>query len=390
MRRSAALLLAGRTASRLGSAFLLAALPLYLLQRTGSLTLSGLFFTLSGLPPLMTVPFLGPLVERVGRKSLLLLCDGGACVLCALLAAVPLPLPLLLVGMTLFQLLSHIFELSSKVLFSELCPPETLQRLNGLKSFLDNSAAVAAPAAGALVFGLWGFRAVLVLCTAAFGLSALQEAMISYVPRLLSGGEPPRLGDGLRWLSGQRELRTLFLLVMALNFFVANSEEIIFPGILTRQYQLPEGLYGLAVSASTAGTLLGSLLLLRAGHFRPTAHLRALFLVNSALMAAIGLAAAPLRASPAAYFALFLAGQTAVGGLTAWINVPLISCFQISVPLERQGRFFALLAFFSGLLIPLGTTWTGFLADALGAGPAYALNNLCVVLLVLLIRLPAL
>ena len=39
MRRSAALLLAGRTASRLGSAFLLAALPLYLLQRTGSLTL---------------------------------------------------------------------------------------------------------------------------------------------------------------------------------------------------------------------------------------------------------------------------------------------------------------------------------------------------------------
>lgn len=44
---------------------------------------------------------------------------------------------------------------------------------------------------------------------------------------------------------------------MALNFFVANSEEIIFPGILVELYQFPESRYGLAVSASTAGTLAG-------------------------------------------------------------------------------------------------------------------------------------
>ena len=92
---------------------------------------------------------------------------------------------------------------------------------------------------------------------------------------------------------------------MALNFFVANSEEIIFPGILVELYQFPESRYGLAVSASTAGTLLASLFLIRAAHLRPLEHLRALFLVNSALMAALGLDAPLLRSVPKLYFVLF-------------------------------------------------------------------------------------
>ena len=49
--RAAALLLAGRTVSRFGSSFYLVALPLYVLERTGSLGASGLFFTLTSLPP---------------------------------------------------------------------------------------------------------------------------------------------------------------------------------------------------------------------------------------------------------------------------------------------------------------------------------------------------
>lgn len=217
----------------------------------------------------------------------------------------------------------------------------------------------------------------------------LQECFIPYAPRPIQQAEPPRLRAGIRYLLGRRELFSLFLLVMALNFFVANSEEIIFPGILVELYQFPESRYGLAVSASTAGTLLASLFLIRAAHLRPLEHLRALFLVNSALMAALGLAAPLLRSVPKLYFVLFFTFQLLIGWLTACINVPLISYFQTRVPLEQQGRFFALLAFFSGILIPLGISYTGVLADWLGPGAAYACNNLCVIVLVLLVRLPA-
>ena len=169
----------------------------------------------------------------------------------------------------LFHLLSHLFEIASKVLFSELCPPERLSSLNGIKSLLDHGAAVLAPCGGRALFGLCGFRAILLLCALAYGLSALQECFIPYAPRPIQQAEPPRLRAGIRYLLGRRELFSLFLLVMALNFFVANSEEIIFPGILVELYQFPESRYGLAVSASTAGTLLASLFLIRAAHLRP-------------------------------------------------------------------------------------------------------------------------
>ena len=327
--RAAALLLAGRAVSRFGSSFYLVALPLYVLERTGSLGASGLFFTLTSLPPLLAVPFLGPLVERTHRKGLLILCDFGTSALCALLLLFhgP-PLPLLLAVTMLFHLLSHMFEIASKVLFSELCPPERLSSLNGIKSLLDHGAAVLAPAAGALLFGLWGFQAVLLLCALAYGLSALQECFIPYAPRPIQQAEPSRLRAGIRYLLGRRELFSLFLLVMALNFFVANSEEIIFPGILVELYRFPESRYGLAVSASTAGTLLASLFLIRAARLRPIRHLRALFLVNSALMAALGLAAPLLRSAPKLYFVLFFTLQLLIGWLTACINVPLSSYFQ--------------------------------------------------------------
>ena len=102
-----------------------------------------------------------------------------------------------------------------------------------------------------------------------------------------------------------------------------------------------------------------------------------------------GLAYPLLRSVPKLYFVLFFTFQLLIGWLTACINVPLISYFQTRVPLEQQGRFFALLAFFSGILIPLGISYPGVLADWLGPGAAYACNNLCVIVLVLLVRLPA-
>ena len=58
--RAAALLLAGRTVS-VRLLLYLVALPLYVLERTGSLGASGLFFTLTSLPPCWPFPSWGRL-----------------------------------------------------------------------------------------------------------------------------------------------------------------------------------------------------------------------------------------------------------------------------------------------------------------------------------------
>lgn len=390
-KKNIVLLLLGRTVSQFGSAFYLIALPLYILQITGSLAQSGLFFSLSSLPPLLITPFLGVLVEKANRKYLMAGCD---LLTAALYAALLLPLgdmflPVLFVVTMLTNLVSRAFDIASKLMFTELTTPKTIERYNGAKSFADNAAAVIAPAMGTIVFGLWGFRFVVIVVTAAYALSALQECFIVYRKTDMQTANEKKhvfaqLWDGLRYVVGQRDVRVLFLLAMALNFFVANAEEIINPGIIVQKYQISESLYGMTTSAAVIGTLIAGLFIFRNKRIDLRGNLRNLFLLNSGIMVLTGAASLVMTGVPRVYFLLFLAAEFLIGFITSCVNVPLISSFQTSVPLEYQGRFFALLSFTSGLLIPLGISYTGFLASLVGADMAYIINNLLVIAIVLL------
>ncbi|MBD5169206.1 MAG: MFS transporter [Oscillibacter sp.] len=389
-KKNIVLLLLGRTVSQFGSAFYLIALPLYILQITGSLAQSGLFFSLSSLPPLLITPFLGVLVEKANRKYLMAGCD----LLTAALYAALLPLgdmflPVLFVVTMLTNLVSRTFDIASKLMFTELTTPETIERYNGAKSFADNAAAVIAPSLGTIAFGLWGFRFVVIMVAAAYALSALQECFIVYRKTDVQTANEKKhvfaqLWDGLRYVAGQRDVRVLFLLAMALNFFVANAEEIINPGIIVQKYQISESLYGMTTSAAVIGTLIAGLFIFRNKRIDLRGNLRNLFLLNSGIMALTGAASLVMTGVPRVYFLLFLAAEFVIGFITSCVNVPLISSFQTSVPLEYQGRFFALLSFTSGLLIPLGISYTGFLASLVGADMAYIINNLVVIAIVLL------
>ena len=390
-KKNIVLLLLGRTVSQFGSAFYLIALPLYILQITGSLAQSGLFFSLSSLPPLLITPFLGVLVEKANRKYLMAGCD---LLTAALYAALLLPLgdmflPVLFVVTMLTNLVSRTFDIASKLMFTELTTPETIERYNGAKSFADNAAAVIAPALGTIAFGLWGFRFVVIVVIAAYALSALQECFIVYRKTDIQAVNEKKhvfaqLWDGLRYVTGQRNVRVLFLLAMALNFFVANAEEIINPGIIVQKYQISESLYGMTTSAAVIGTLIAGLFIFRNKRIDLRGNLRNLFLLNSGIMVLTGAASLVMTGVPRVYFVLFLAAEFMIGFITSCVNVPLISSFQTSVPLEYQGRFFALLSFTSGLLIPLGISYTGFLASLVGADMAYIINNLVVIAIVLL------
>lgn len=385
------LLLMGRTVSRFGSAFYLIALPLYVLQMTGSLAQTGVFFSLSSLPSLVVTPFLGVFVDKMNRKHLLVVCDLLTAALYALLL-IPLKaeafLPLLFVVTVLINVLSNAFEIGSKLMFSELTTPETIEKYNGIKSFADNAAAVIAPALGTIAFGLWGFGIVVLVVTVGYTLSAAQECFILYRKTEQMTERQKnwliQFFDGIRYVVGQKDVLALFALVMALNFFVANAEEIINPGIIVQKYGISEALFGMTSSAAVVGTLAAGLFIFRNKWIDLQKNLKKLFLLNSALMVLIGVGSLFMTAVPMAYFALFLFLEFLLGVVTSCVNVPLISALQTRVPIDYQGRFFALLSFASGLLIPLGITYTGFLASVVGADLAYIINNLCVIAIVLL------
>lgn len=391
-KKNIVLLLLGRTVSRFGSAFYLIALPLYILQLTGSLARTGLFFSLSSLPALLVTPFLGVFVEKVDRKRLIVACDLLTAALYALLL---LPLGAeafmaVLFGVTvLINMLANVFEIGSKLMFSELTTPETIEKYNGVKSFADSAAAIVAPALGTIAFGLWGFRSIVLVVTAGYALSALQECFILYRKAEAPAGQEDKnwltqFRDGLRYVAGRKDVLVLAVLAMTLNFFAANAEEIINPGILIQKYGISEKLFGMTSSAVVIGTLAAGLFIFQNKWIDLRRHLKALLLLNSGVMILIGVGSLCMTAVPTAYFILFLSFQFLLGVITSFVNIPMNSLFQTQVPLEYQGRFFALLSFFSSLLIPLGITYAGSLASLVGADTAYIINNLIIIAIVLL------
>ena len=71
--------------------------------------------------------------------------------------------------------------------------------------------------------------------------------------------------------------------------------------------------------------------------------------------------------------------------ITTFVNVPLISSFQKNVEIKYQSRFFSLLSFFSGGLIPLGVLYAGYLSSYIGADITYIINNVAIILIVFIV-----
>lgn len=139
------------------------------------------------------------------------------------------------------------------------------------------------------------------------------------------------------------------------------GEEIINPGILVHKYRISEALFGMTSSAAVIGTLAAGLFIFKNKWIDLQKNLKNLFLLNSSLMLLIGVNSLLMTAIPMVYFALFIVLEFLLGFIISCVNVPLISSLQTRIPIEYQGRFFALLSFSSSLLIPLGITYTGFL-----------------------------
>lgn len=385
------LLIAGRITSKFGVAFYLVVLPLYILKSSGNLAWSGLFFTLSTIPAIVVTPFLGLVVERLNRKNIIVVCDLLTSFLYfILLLTIGLkdiyPIILLIVTIVI-NIISNIFEISSKVLFTELVSAETLENYNGIKSFGDNGAALIAPVLGTIIFGLWGFKLVLVIMVCLYFLSAIQEYFIQYTFCRMRHLEKSHwfhdLKGGLHFVWHNKDILNLFIMAMSLNFFIGGSDEIMNPGIIVQKYQISETLYGFTSTSLIIGTFVAGLFIFKNKKIKLQNYMHHLIFINSILMIGIGVFSFLFYPMKQLYFCTFLILQFFIGFIITCVNVPLNSYFQIHTPLEYQGRFFALLSFSSNLLIPLGILYSGYLSSAAGPDVTYIVNNVFVILIIL-------
>lgn len=374
------LLLLGRAVSLFGSTIYLIVLPLYILNTTKNLKTTGIFFAAVNFPTIIISIFIGTIIEKFNKKNVILICDFLTSMLYFVLFLISF----------FINIISKFFEIASKVLFSEINSPETLEKYNGLQSFMENTIIIVGPVIGTYLFVTFNFNLILIIVSLGYFLSFLQELFIKYEKNLdLSIEKTNFLEDfkeGISYIRSNKIILNFFILVMFLNFFIANNDEIINPGILIRKYEISEKLFGFSATSYGAGSVFAGIFIYYNNKFKFLKKLKLLFILNSFLMCLLGLLSIILfKYNHYIYFTIFIFFQFLIGMITTFVNVPLISSFQKNVDIKYQSRFFSILSFFSGGLIPLGILYAGYLSSYIGADITYIINNLAIIIIVCLV-----
>ena len=387
------LLLLGRAVSLFGNTIYLIVLPLYILNITQNLKLTGIFFAAVNLPTTIISIFIGTIIEKYNKKNIILICDFLTSMLYFILFLYFKnfsSLTFLFLISLLINIISKFFEIASKVLFSEINTVETLEKYNALQSFIENTIMIIGPVIGTYLFATFDFNLILIIVSLGYFLSFLQELFIKYEKNLnLSIEKTNFLEDfkeGISYIRSNKIIFNFFILVMFLNFFIANNDEIINPGILIKKYQISEKLFGFSVACYGLGSVVAGIFIYYNNKFKFLKKLKSLFILNSSLMCLGGLLSIILfKYNHYIYFTIFIFFQFLIGMITTFVNVPLISSFQRNVEIEYQSRFFSILSFFSGGLVPLGILYAGYLSSYIGADVTYMINNVAIIIIVCLV-----
>ena len=177
------LLLLGRAVSLFGSTVSLIVLPLYILNLTNNLKTTGIFFAAVNLPTTIVSIFIGTIIEKFNKKNIILICDFLTSILYFILFLYfrnSNSLILLFFISLFINIISTFFIIASKVIFSELNTPETLEKYNGLQSFLENITIIIGPVIGTYLFSTFDFNLILIIVSLGYFLSFLQELFIRY------------------------------------------------------------------------------------------------------------------------------------------------------------------------------------------------------------------
>jgi len=145
----------GRFVSLLGSGIQMGAIPLYILDTTGSGALMGTFWMIIMLPALIMAPIAGVMGDRLNRKKIMVNMDYAQGFMIFFLAFMAytghMSIVALFVCQVIVSFLSSIFQSSTGAMLPELVPSDDLTRANSIMGSLNSFSWLTGPVLGAVL-----------------------------------------------------------------------------------------------------------------------------------------------------------------------------------------------------------------------------------------------
>ena len=246
------------------------ALGIFMYQKTGLSTMTGLMILAGFLPGLIFSPFAGALADRHDRRVLMMMGDGLSIIglLCILFSLQFLQKEMLVGGILLGAAISSGFsslvEPAFRATISDLLKKEEYTRASGMVQLIPASRYLLSPVLSGLVLSFAGIRMVLMLDI----LTILITLPITYIVRREMRGIPRGEGTklvedlslGFHLIYDKKGLWLLVMLGILVSFCLGTVQTLMIPMLLPFG---GESFAGFATTVSACGMLVGGLILSR-------------------------------------------------------------------------------------------------------------------------------
>lgn len=392
-KRNLFLFVSGRLISLVGSGIQMIALPLFILDRTGSGAMMGILTVLSMLPAMVFAPLAGALGDKLNRKALAIVADCCRGALILVLAALAYADRLAISTLFIFQVLVSIndsfFNAATATMLPDLIEAQDYGKAGAATGGADNLSMIVGPMLGGVIYGLWGIQMVFLVNAVSFLISAFCECLIVYRPvirdgvRLTLKSLLAEMGETLGLVKQKPGLRELFFFSLFTSLLITPVFIVGMPFVLRKVIGLSPGQYGYLMTAFTVGALLANIVLgillarARTGRLMKSGLTLAVVLLMGLAGVFFPRVVSWLGGPGWTLFGVIAGGFVLTGFFNAFVNTPLLTNLQWMVPAEMRARFFAVLGLLAQLAIPIGSLIYGFSLDLVPSH--WLLLGVCVV-----------
>jgi surfactin synthase thioesterase subunit/MFS family permease len=346
------LVAAGQLVSSTGSALTGFAIPIWVLQHTGSLLFFGLMAALAFLPAIIATPVAGALADRYDRRKIMLYAGAAALSAEAIFSLILWARGTVALG----AVYAFVFAIAMAGSFQritfvtaipQLVPKVFLGHANGIAQLVTGTAMMFAPLLGAGLYAAIGLGGILAIDIVSY-LFAITVLLAVRFPNLMGRLRKEtfaaQLLGGLRLTWATKHFRAMLVFYALLNLVFAVPLLMVTPLVLAFGSMAD---VGWAAFAEAAGGVAGGLLMAIWGGPR-----RRMMVVNILAIVAAGVFVAATGVH--AHLAVIALGVFGSAVMLAIANAIYFTVIQIKIPQRYHGRVFALNQTLAWSTFPLG------------------------------------
>ncbi len=269
--RNFVLVVIGQIISLFGNAILRFALPLYLLDETGSSVIFGSVMAFSFIPMVILSPIGGMLADRLNKRNIMVILDFGTALLTvAFLVSIQRfsPVAVAAVVMMILYGIQAVYQPSVQASMPFLQEQEHLMQANAIVNQISSLASLLGPIIGGVVYGLYGVTSVVITAGICFFCSAVMEIFIHipYKKQKTAGSMwstvKADFTESLAFVKNEQPVIFKVILMVALiNLFVTSMVLVGIPVIIRVYLGMSSQALGAAQGVQAAGGLVGGILI---------------------------------------------------------------------------------------------------------------------------------